>query len=217
MKINEVEALVGITRKNIRFYEAEGLLSPRRNSENGYRDYGDADITALRCIKLLRKLGVPLEEIRRIQTGTCTLEDTVQRHLVTLQREKDRVEASAALCRHLADSRETMAGLDAEFWLERMETMEQEGTLFMNRQKQDTKKKRFLPPVVSAVVMALLMAGCIWLYLWAFETDPLGAPPLPVLILLIAMPAAVIFGVIVALALRVKELKSDEFEDAKKY
>lgn len=217
MKINEVEALVGITRKNIRFYEAEGLLSPRRNSENGYRDYGDADIAALRCIKLLRKLGVPLEEIRRIQTSTCTLEDAVQRHLVTLQREKDRVEASAALCRHLADSRETMAGLDAEFWLERMETMEQEGTLFMNRQKQDTKKKRFLPPVVSAVVMALLMAGCIWLYLWAFETDPLGAPPLPVLILLIAMPAAVIFGVIVALALRVKELKSDEFEDAKKY
>ena len=37
MKINEVEALVGITRKNIRFYEAEGLLSPRRNSQNGYR------------------------------------------------------------------------------------------------------------------------------------------------------------------------------------
>ena len=26
MKINEVEALVGITRKNIRFYEAEGSL-----------------------------------------------------------------------------------------------------------------------------------------------------------------------------------------------
>ena len=26
MKINEVEALVGITKKNIRFYEAEGLL-----------------------------------------------------------------------------------------------------------------------------------------------------------------------------------------------
>jgi len=32
MKINEVEALVGITRKNIRFYESEGLLSPRRRA-----------------------------------------------------------------------------------------------------------------------------------------------------------------------------------------
>ena len=40
MKINEVEALVGITKKNIRFYEAQGLLSPRRNSQNGYRASG---------------------------------------------------------------------------------------------------------------------------------------------------------------------------------
>ena len=38
VKINEVEALVGITKKNIRFYEEKGLLTPRRNSENGYRE-----------------------------------------------------------------------------------------------------------------------------------------------------------------------------------
>ena len=31
MKINEVEALVGITKKNIRFYEEQGLLKPGRN------------------------------------------------------------------------------------------------------------------------------------------------------------------------------------------
>ena len=69
MKINEVEALVGITKKNIRFYEEQGLLSPRRNSENGYRDYGQEEVDTLRQIKLLRKLGVPLEEIRRMQAG----------------------------------------------------------------------------------------------------------------------------------------------------
>lgn len=66
LKINEVEALVGITRKNIRFYEAEGLLSPRRNSQNGYRDYGETEVEVLRRIKLLRKLGLPLEEIRQM-------------------------------------------------------------------------------------------------------------------------------------------------------
>ena len=72
MKINEVEAQVGITKKNIRFYEAEGLLKPQRNSDNGYRDYGEGDVAALRQIKLLRKLGVPLEEIRQMQTGVST-------------------------------------------------------------------------------------------------------------------------------------------------
>ena len=39
MKINEVEAAVGVTKKNIRFYEEEGLISPRRESGNGYRSY----------------------------------------------------------------------------------------------------------------------------------------------------------------------------------
>ena len=77
MKINEVEQLVGVTKRNIRFYEKEGLLSPGR-TDNGYRDYGEEDVEALRKIKLLRKLGVPLEEIRRMQQGTLTLTDGVQ-------------------------------------------------------------------------------------------------------------------------------------------
>ena len=92
MKINEVEAQVGITKKNIRFYEAQGLLCPRRNSENGYRDYGEGDLAALRQIKLLRKLGVPLEEIRRMQAGGITLGDCMRRHLVTLEREERSLE-----------------------------------------------------------------------------------------------------------------------------
>ena len=86
MKINEVEAQVGITKKNIRFYEEQGLLSPRRNSENGYRDYGQAEVETLRRIKLLRKLGVPLEEIRRMQAGRITVADGMRRHLVALER-----------------------------------------------------------------------------------------------------------------------------------
>ena len=44
MKINEVEAAVGVTKKNIRFYEEEGLISPRREPGNGYRSYSEADV-----------------------------------------------------------------------------------------------------------------------------------------------------------------------------
>ena len=55
MRINEVEAQVGITKKNIRFYEEQGLLHPRRSTENGYRDYGEGELVTLRQIKLLTK------------------------------------------------------------------------------------------------------------------------------------------------------------------
>ena len=217
LKINEVEALVGITRKNIRFYEAEGLLSPRRNSQNGYRDYGEAEVEALRRIKLLRKLGVPLEEIRRMQQGAHTVGDGIRRHLITLERERQNLEAAIRLCGGLTDRQERLEDLDAESLLAEMARMEQEGTTFMNKQKQDTKRRRYVAPVLITVLMAVLMAGLIWLFLWAFAVDPAGAPPLPVLALFVAIPAAVVIGVVIALVQRVREIERGEEDDARKY
>lgn len=217
MKINEVEALVGITKKNIRFYEAEGLLSPRRNSGNGYRDYGDAEVAVLRRIKLLRKLGVPLEEIRQMQSGVYTVADGMRRHLVTLERKRKNLEAAARLCTGLLECQERLDNLDAQALLEQMAAMEQEGMTFMNRQKNDMKRRRYIAPVVMTVLMSVLMGGCIWLLLWAFKVDPVGAPPLPLLALLIAIPAACILGVVNALVQRVREIGRGEEDEAKKY
>ena len=67
MRIQEVQDAVGVTKKNIRFYEEEGLLKPRRSSDNGYRDYDAADIETLLRVKFLRSLGVPIGEIKRLQ------------------------------------------------------------------------------------------------------------------------------------------------------
>ena len=60
MKIKQVEELVGITRKNIRFYEEQGLLNVER-AENGYREYHTADIARLQEIKLFRKMDISIE------------------------------------------------------------------------------------------------------------------------------------------------------------
>ena len=124
LKINEVEALVGITKKNIRFYEEKGLLSPSRNSENGYRDYGEAEVAVLQRIKLLRKLGVPIEEIRRMQQGTQTVGDGMRRHLITLEREQRNLEESVRLCELLKERTEPLNELDAQSVLVEMEKLE---------------------------------------------------------------------------------------------
>ena len=216
MKINEVEALVGITKKNIRFYEAEGLLAPHRNSENGYRDYGEAEVDALRRIKLLRKLGFPLEEIRQMQTGSRTVGDGMRRHLVTLEREQENLRSAAQLCAGLTDCAEKLDALDAQSLLEKREEMEQSGTTFQNKQSQDIRV-RYVAPVVVTVLMVLLMLGLIWLFLWAFETDPAGAPPLPLLALFVAVPALVALGVIVSLVQRIREIGRRELDDAKQF
>lgn len=216
-KINEVEALVGITKKNIRFYEAEGLLSPRRNSQNGYRDYGDAEVDALRRIKLMRKLGVPLEEIRQMLSGAHTVADGMRRHLVTLERECKNLEESMALCRRLKEREEPLSALDAQALLEEMSSMEHQGATFPNRQAGDARRVRYIAPWAVTVIMVAFMGGLIALMLWGFSVDADQAPPLPLIIVLVAIPAVVILGVVLALVQRLREIEKGEIDDAKQY
>ena len=216
MKINEVEAQVGITKKNIRFYEEQGLLSPRRNSENGYRDYGEAEVAVLRRIKLMRKLGVPLEEIRRMQAGG-TVADGMRRHLVTLERERRSLEQSIQLCSGLKDREERLDALDAAELLEEMERLEQTGTTFQDKQKNDAKPVRYAGAVVMALLTTVLMAALIALMVWGFAVDPADAPPLALLAVLVAIPGVVILGVLLALFQRIKEIQKGEEDDAKNY
>lgn len=216
MKINEVEARVGITKKNIRFYEEQGLLTPRRNSENGYRDYGPEEIAILYRIKLLRKLGIPLEEIRRMQAGG-TLGDGMRRHLVSLERERKDLDQSIELCRQLRNQEVRLESWDALPVLEEMEALEREGTTFRNKQVEDKKPIRYVAPVVVTLCMTGLMIGLILLMLWAVQSDPGGAPPLPLLAVLVALPGLVIAGVLLALLQRIREIGEGEIDDAKRY
>lgn len=214
MKINEAEALVGITRKNIRFYEEEGLLTPRRNRANGYRDYGEEDVTRLQQIKLLRKLGMPLSEIRRVLSGEATLTVALTHHGAALRQERTRLEQSLALTVSMAGEHLTLDTLDAAGRLQEMERLEQEGgTAFMNRQTED-RRSRWRGAILSAVVMALLMAGMIALLVWGAVMDPI---PLALLAVLEAIPTAIIVGIVLALRQRLQELKGDELDDARQY
>ena len=217
MKINEVEAQVGITKKNIRFYEDQGLLSPRRDSGNGYRDYGEAEVAVLRRIKLMRKLGVPLEDIRRMQAGQGTVADGMRRHLVTLERQRKDLEQAAGLCRELKDREVRLDDLDAEAILAEMERMEREGTAFQDSQRRDVKPVRYAAAAVAAAVMTGLMLAAIALMVWAWLADPDFSPPLPLLAVLTAIPAAVIAGVLLALYQRIREIQKGEIDDAKRF
>ena len=87
MKISQVEELVGITKKNIRFYEDEGLLSPERDPENGYREYSLMDVDELMKIKFLRKLSVPLEDIRKVQKKELSLSMCLEKQSINLKNE----------------------------------------------------------------------------------------------------------------------------------
>ena len=120
MTIKEIEERSGMTRANVRFYESEGLLHPERR-ENGYRDYSDADLETLLRIRLLRALGVSLEDIRALQTGDAVLSDTLTRQLDALLAEQKSVERSQAVCREMLDDGAQYPTLDAPRYLDALE------------------------------------------------------------------------------------------------
>lgn len=216
MKINEVGQKVGITKKNIRFYEQEGLLKPERNVQNGYREYSEEDLILLQKIKLLRKLSVPIEEIRKIETGTLTMDDALRRHHIYLEREQKNIEEMRLFCQMLMDGDERFSSLDASLYLEKMAHMEKEGTRFMNVQVKDRKRKLFAPFMMSFIMIALM----IWFsafVIWAYIANPTDRPPMPFLILTIAISLVIILGILWNLWKRYKEIEGGEEDAAAKY
>jgi DNA-binding transcriptional MerR regulator len=63
MRIGELADRVGVSTRTLRHYESLGLL-PGRRGANGYRVYDDADVRAVREIRMLVGLGFALEETR---------------------------------------------------------------------------------------------------------------------------------------------------------
>ena len=119
MKIKEVEARVGMTRANIRFYEAEGLILPHRNA-NGYREYSNQDIDVLKKIKLLRTLHISLEEIKTLHTGECELYEALNRHIRRLEEEKAGIEDSQRICTQMRSDGVRYDNLNAQYYLDRI-------------------------------------------------------------------------------------------------
>jgi len=214
MKINEVEQSIGITKKNIRFYEQQGLLNPSRNLANGYRDYSEDDLETLRRIKLLRKLDIPLEEIRRLQAGVLTFQDCLRRHLITLERRQKNLEDVMTFCHRLTTEDADLKTLQVEKLLSEMENLEKGGIKFMDIREKD-KRMRRRSAITGAMCAILFMAVLLGIILWAAVTEP--GPPLILIVFLIALPILGIVGTVIALMERLKEIEGGELDEASKY
>ena len=65
MKINEVIQQVDLTKRAIKYYEEQGLLSVNKD-ENGYRNYTEEDVKILKEISIYRKLGISIKDIKTL-------------------------------------------------------------------------------------------------------------------------------------------------------
>ena len=213
MKINEVEAAVGVTKKNIRFYEEEGLITPGREPGNGYRSYSQTDVERLRRIKLLRKLDVPLAEIRQMLEGECTLAEGMTRQLERLYTRRTDLDEAVNFCTLLQKEPVSLNELDVEQTLARLTAKEEQGVTFVDIEQVDRKAERIKGALVGAGLFTVIMLLTMGITAWAIWMDLQDMPPLPLLVLLFGIPAGCILGTLKVLADRIREIRKGE-EDA---
>ena len=213
MKINQVEELVGITKKNIRFYEEQGLLNPKRNPENGYRDYHTEDVERLLKIRLFRKPAVPIEDIRTLLNEEITLRQCMEKHLVYLNHEQHNLEILKKICTELTKFSEDLMRLPVADYLEEMDKLERSGVVFMNIEKKDVQKKK-IGPIIAALISVIFFVAMICVLVWAFIVDPIPLWIMAIFVLMFVIP---IGGVIGALIMRLKEIDGGEEDEASKY
>ncbi len=120
MTIREMETITGLTRANIRFYEAQGLIAPERK-ENNYREYSEADGEVLLRIKLLRALGMTIEQIKAIQNGSENLIAALDRQIESLARQQEQLAHSQRVCREMREDNVSYSTLDARRYLTSLE------------------------------------------------------------------------------------------------
>ena len=211
MKIKQVEELVGINSKNIRFYEDQGLLTPSR-ADNGYREYHEPEIIRLKQIKFLRKLGVPISQIQSLLDDSLSLDSCMRTHLTELEHQKNDIEYTkqvtlSALQQHAED----LDHLNIDECLDAIERSEKEGARFMDLDKTDVHRKKSMGAGLGAGIMIVIMALLIWMILWANYQDPL---PGLLLAIVLFFPCVIMVCVIVVLVQRLKEIKGGEEDDA---
>ena len=104
LTIREVCEEVGVTLRALRFYEAKGLIAPKREHMN--RFYQTKDVKRLRKIVKLKSLGLSLREIRELLRspgdGPYGLTANLCKELIErLSAQRDAVEAALAQLRDL--------------------------------------------------------------------------------------------------------------------
>src|SRR5438270_7444087 len=117
MPIGRFSRLTGVGVKALRHYDEVGLLVPAAvDDETGYRFYSVDQVDRAEAIRLLRRLDMPLEEVR----SALAADDPValRAALVSHQRQmairESELRASRQKLQRLIDGRETIMGMRSE-------------------------------------------------------------------------------------------------------
>ncbi|MGR5307818.1 MerR family transcriptional regulator [Vibrio mediterranei] len=89
LTVTQLARECNISRTTILYYERAGLLFPAHRSGNGYRWYGEKQVSRLKSILAYRSFGIPIQEISSLldKQGDQIQEQTLRDQFNALERE----------------------------------------------------------------------------------------------------------------------------------
>lgn len=170
MNVKQAAERSGVSSRNIRYYEQAGLLSPARDPGNDYRVYTEADVHALKLIRMLRTLDMPIEEIHAVLDGSTPLPQAAARQRERLEARQAKLAAASAFCGQLAADGTEAGTLDVDACLARMDTPAPHGGWFTGwvedyRKVSATEHKRsftFTPDLAVSTPREFTTALLAW-------------------------------------------------------
>ena len=96
MRIGEVARVSGVSRRALRYYEEQGLLTPSRDA-NGYRDFAEDAPVLVAAIQAMYAFGLNSQAVRRFLPCARGVDEELTLQMcpqlrATLARRRDEVE-----------------------------------------------------------------------------------------------------------------------------
>lgn len=101
MNSGEVIRKTNITRDTIRYYIKLGLLKPKINKDNGYKEYSEEDLWLIEFIKSAKDIGFSLKDIKELSEHMKNAECKHKSLVPFLNKRLDEVNVKIASLKHI--------------------------------------------------------------------------------------------------------------------
>ena len=115
--ISQVSKKYGISVRTLRYYEQIGLIDSIRNNDNTYRFYDEIALKRLHQIIILRKLQIPMKQIRDILNNQSALDviEIFKQNISELDEEITSLSTIKSILARFVEELRTKAGMTLQF------------------------------------------------------------------------------------------------------
>ncbi len=207
MFINEVENIVGLSKKSIRYYEENGLLNPKRKENSKYRIYSEDDIRKLKTIKFLRELDVSIRELKLLNDKEITLKECLEDKIIKIENEENNYQSIKDMCKEIILNEDDFENIDINKYFQKIKVLNKEGFTMIK------KSSNKINQIVGAILATLPFYIIFIIFIVLINTSISSV--YAYLISLFPLLFIIIFTV--NLINRIKEILGGEEDEASKY